>query len=292
MDELCRPFLATEALDARLLTSRELRRFFTAVYPGVWVPRGVELAPGERARAAWLWSRRRAVVAGLSAAALHGAKWLEPTLPAELVSANRRPPPAIVVHSDALRPGEIERRAGMPVTTPARTAFDLGRRLAVPAAVQRIDALLNATGIDVGAIDAVAQAHPGVRGLRRLREVLQLVDGGAESPYESRTRLLLVRHGFPVPETQVRVYDEHGRVVARIDLGWPEYRVGVDFDGAHHWTDPRQRSADAERYWLLPRLGWTDIRLTAGMLHNHPRTFLRRVGEALTARGCPQTWRV
>jgi very-short-patch-repair endonuclease len=73
-------------------------------------------------------------------------------------------------------------------------------------------------------------------------------------------------------------------------LGWPDYRVGVDFEGAHHWTDPRQRAADAERYWLLPRLGWNDIRLTSSMLHHRPQVFLDRVGEALIARGCPRTW--
>ena len=59
-------------------------------------------------------------------------------------------------------------------------------------------------------------------------------------------------------KTQIPVLAENGFVVARIDLGWPERRVGVDFDGAHHWTDPRQRTLDVERYARLPELGWTD----------------------------------
>jgi hypothetical protein len=86
---------------------------------------------------------------------------------------------------------------------------------------------------------------------------MTFVDGGAESPYESLTRVLLLQAGFPRPQTQIRVLDGDGRIVARIDLGWPDYRVGVDFEGAHHWTDPRQRAADAERYWLLPGSGGT-----------------------------------
>lgn len=284
------PFRAAEALDEGLLTFRELRRFHIAIYPGVWVPRGVELTAVDRARAAWLWSRRRGVVAGLSASAVLGAKWIEPDIPAELIWSNRRSPPLIAVHSDTLLPSEMQPLCGMAVTTPPRTAFDLGRQLSLAEGVQRIDALMNATDVKVGDVEQIALRHPGARGLRRLHRTLEFVDGGAESPYESLTRLLLVRAGFPRPQTQIRVLDPNGRVIARIDLGWAEYRVGVDFEGAHHWTDPRQRNADAERYWLLPRLGWNDIRLTSGMLHKRPQVFLDRVGEALIARGCPKTW--
>lgn len=284
------PFRAVEALETGALTFRELRRFHAAIYPGVWAPRGVELTPYLRARAAWLWSGRDGVVAGLSASAMSGAKWIEPGAPAELIHTNRRPPPLISVHTDVLTPGETQTIRGLPVTTPARTAFDLGRRLGLEAGVQRIDALMNATDVKVNEIEAVTARHPGARGLRQLRKTLKFVDGGAESPYESLTRILLIENGFPRPQTQIPVLDEFGLVIARIDMGWPEWLVGVEFEGAHHWTDPKQRTWDIERYAKLPELGWTDIRLTSGMLHNNPRVFLDRVGSALIARGCPKTW--
>lgn len=129
-----------------------------------------------------------------------------------------------------------------------------------------------------------------MRGLRQFRETLNLVDGGAESPYESLTRLLLVKAGFPRPQTQIPVLDEYGYVIARIDMGWAEWLVGVDFEGAHHWTDPKQRTWNVERCAKLPELGWIDVRLTSGMLHNNPRVVLDRVGAALISRGCPKTW--
>ncbi|QEN16990.1 endonuclease domain-containing protein [Mycolicibacterium sp. ELW1] len=284
------PFIAAEAMAADLLSFRELRRFHAAVYPGVWAPRGAELSAIDRARAAWLWSGRCGVLAGLSASALLGAKWIDSDVAAELVHTNRRAPQLISVHSDTLLPVEIQQTRGLPVTTPARTAFDLGRRLDVTAAIQRIDALMNATEVKVDDVSAVIAAHRGVRGLRQLRDALDLVDGGSESPYETLTRILLVRNGFPRPQTQIRVCDDDGYVVARLDMGWPEYRVGVDFDGAHHWTDPKQRSKDIERYARLPELGWIDVRVTSSMLHNNPEVFLDRVGQALMARGCPRTW--
>jgi hypothetical protein len=149
---------------------------------------------------------------------------------------------------------------------------------------------MQATDVKVDAVRAVMAQHSGVRGLKQLSSVLNLVDGGSESPYESLTRILLVRNGFPRPETQIRVCDDDGFVVARLDMGWPDYRVGVDFDGAQHWTDPSQRSKDVERYARLPELGWIDVRLTSSMLHNNPRVFLDRVAAALMARGCPRTW--
>lgn len=284
------PFRASEALATGSLTFRELRRFHEAVHPGVWVPRGVDLSSCQRARAGWLWSNRDGVLAGLSASALWGTKWIADDADVELIHANRRPPPGIVVHGDRLSFGETRTVSGMPVTTPARTIFDLGRRLTVDDAVQRIDALMNATGVKADDVEAVVAQHPGVRGLQRLRETLALVDGGAESPYESMTRLLLIRAGFPPLETQIQVFDELGCVFARIDMGWRQWQVGVDFEGAHHWSEPKQRSWDIERFAKLPSLGWLDERLTSGILHNRPQSFLDRVGAALISRGCPKTW--
>ena len=139
----------------------------------------------------------------------------------------------LTIHSDRLASGETQSVDGMVVTTAARTAFDLGRRLKLETGVQRIDALMNATGLKIGDVEAITERHPGIRGLVQLRQTLRLVDGGAESPYESLTRLLLVQSGFPVPQTQIPVFDELDRLFARIDIGWPEWLVGVDFDGAH-----------------------------------------------------------
>lgn len=277
-------------MDAGRITSRELRRTCVPVYPGVWVPRDVELSHRSYARAAWLWSRRSGIPAGLSAAAVLGSKWIDANKPVELIHTNRRPPSGIIVHTDALSSGETQLASGMSITTPARTAFDLGRRLPLTEGVQRIDALLNATGIKIGDIEDIIAAHPGARGVRQLRRTLTLVDSGAESPYESLTRLLLVQAGFPRPETQLEVFEECGALFARLDMGWCEYGVGVDFDGAQHWTDPRRRSWDVERYARLPELGWIDIRVTAGMLHNRRSAFFDRVGAALMSRGCPRTW--
>ena len=277
------PFRGAEAVRSGALSSRQLDRFYVAVYPGVYAPRWAELTAPQRARAAWLWSRRTGVVAGLSAASLLGAKWVDPNLPAELVHGNRRAPTMLTVHTDALLPGETTQIDGMAVTTTARTAFDIGRRLPVTEGVQRIDALINATKLNVCDIQAVADQHPGARGLIRLRATIALVDGGAESPYESLTRLMLVRAGLAPPQTQIQVIDESGRTVAYLDMGWPEKRVALEYDGIQHWTDARQRRRDIERLAELEALGWIVIRISSDMLRT-PAVVVERVRAALNRR--------
>lgn len=285
MEHIDWPFRASEQLEAGALTPRELRRFHQAVYPGVWIPCGAELDAVGRARAAWLWSHRDGVVAGLSAAALLGAKWIDPDTPAELIHDNRRPPKGIVVRSDELIAGEVVVVGGMPVTTPARTAFDLGRNLAERDSVPRIDALMNATELKAADIDAVMQHHRRARGICRLRRAVVLVDGGAESPYESATRLVLVAAGIPAPETQIEVRDEWGRVFARLDMGWSRWKVAVEYDGAQHWTDSRQRAWDIERMVLLQAADWVIIRVSADLLRRRPGMIIHQVQTAVRARG-------
>lgn len=171
--------------------------------------------------------------------------------------------------------------------TPARTAFDLGRRLPLDTAVEVIDALCNATGLTPAEMLVVAQRHPRARGMVALRRVLALVDGGAESLQETRTRLLLVRDGLPTPTTQIRVVDARGRFVARADLGWPEWKVIVEYDGEQHWTDPVQRSRDIDRIAELEALGWRIVRVSSELLCNRPHVVLTRVRGQLRAAGAP-----
>ena len=48
---------------------------------------------------------------------------------------------------------------------------------------------------------------------------------------EDRFSYLVYRQGLPRPEPQVEVFDEAGKLVARVDFAWPELGVFVEFDG-------------------------------------------------------------
>jgi hypothetical protein len=287
MTELQWPFLGSEALTAKTITERAMRRLYQAEYPDVYVPRGVKLSASHRAEAAWLWSRRRGVVSGQSAAALLGAKWVDRSQPAELIYDNRRPPPLVTVHTETLLPAEVVDVGGISVTSPARTAFDIGRRTSSRLlAVQRLDALANATDVKAVDVEVVIADHPGARGLVRFRKVLPLVDGGAESPQETRTRLILIDAGLPAPQTQIVVLDEFGDFVARIDMGYEELRIGIEYDGPQHWSDPDTRTRDILKAVKLQELGWIIIRVNSDILRYQRATFEERVRVAMRTRGC------
>jgi hypothetical protein len=126
------PFRGTEALAAGIVTPHRLRSDFEPVHRNVYIPCGKKLTPVTRAIAAWLWSGRSATVAGLSAAALHRTAWIDDWLPAELNRRSRDRARGIILHSDSLDEDETCTRDGIMLTTPARTAFDLGRRKVLP----------------------------------------------------------------------------------------------------------------------------------------------------------------
>jgi hypothetical protein len=284
MTELNWPFLGQEALAARALPERAMRSLYNPIYPGVYVPVGIDVTAGQRAEAAWLWSRRRGVVAGASAAALLGAKWMDANRDAELIHDNRHPPTGIRVRTETLLADELSCAGGIAVTSPVRTAFDIGRQASSRlATVQLLDALANATDVKTVDVDAVATRHPGMRGLARLRKVLPLVDGGAESPQETRTRLALIDAGLPRPTTQIVVRDAYGEFVARIDMGYEDVRVGIEYEGSQHWTSAPQRERDIDRHSALCDLGWVIIRVSSDLLRYRQGTRIARVDAALRA---------
>jgi hypothetical protein len=272
------PFIGSEELASGRLSRHQLRAAYRAVFPNVYAPEDAELSLELRIRAAWLWSRRTAIIGGAAAAALHGAEWIPDNVPVELIHTNTHPPDGVLTRRETLCPGETQVHHGLVVTTPERTAFDIGRRGAVRSAVVRLDALARATGFKVGDVLRVAAAHPRSPGLRRLEAALDLVDAGAQSPRESYLRLLLIDAGLPRPQTQIPVLGADGIPVAHLDLGWAEWLVAVEYDGDHHRIDRRQFTKDIQRMEMLEEMGWVVIRVVA---EDRPAGIIRRVRKAL-----------
>ena len=257
------PFIGSERTATGALTPYALRSKFVAIYPDIYVSPAADVTAVVRARAAWLWSRRRGIVAGQSAAALHRAKWVDNRRPAELLWPNRHPPKGIHTWSDQWADDEIDVIDGIRTTTPARTALDLACRYPLDRAVAAIDALARATQLKIADVDLLADRYKGRRGIRRAGTALDLVDPGAESPRETWLRLLVIRHGFPRPQTQIPVYDQFGVLVAVFDLGWEDLRIAMDYEGAHHWMSRARINHDIRKAEAVAELGWIDLRVTA-----------------------------
>ena len=272
------PFIGSEAIASGRLNRHELRSRFSRIHPDVYGSTGTDLTAIQRAYAAWLCSRRRGVVAGQSASAMHKAKWVDENRPAQLLYEHRRPPPGILTWSGRAAPDEIQLIDGTPVTTPARTALDLATHYPVGRAVAAIDALARATRLNATQVELLAERYKGHRNIRRARHALSLVDAGAESPRETWLRLLVIKAGYPPPQTQIPVYGPYGELVAVVDMGWEEIKLALDYEGDHHRTNRRVFNRDIARHEALTTdLGWIDIRVTS---ENVPADILRRLSEA------------
>jgi hypothetical protein len=278
-------FVGSEAVRMGRLSPYQLRSRFRAIYPDIYVADCAVPSLRTRSVAAWLWSDRRGVLAGLAAAALHGSNWIDDDEPIELIWRNPHPPVGVITRNQRVGPDEVTQVAGLPVTTLASTAFDLARQLPAGEAVARLDALMRATPFSIEDVLLVAKRHSGARGLRRLRAALPLVDSGAASPKETWLRLLLIDAGLPPPTTQIPV-QENWRLVGLLDMGWEQYMVAAEYDGDHHRANRRQYARDQHRVRKLEELGWIVIRVIA---EDKPEDVVRRVRDALVRRGFRDT---
>jgi very-short-patch-repair endonuclease len=280
MGELLQPFIGSEALASGSLNRYELRRYYRAIMPNVHLDKRVQPSFRQRIVAAYLWSRREAVVSGLAASALHGAKWIDDDSPVELIWGNARSPSGVLTRDQLLLENEIQRLDGLRVTTPERTAFDIGRRGRLDDAVARLDALAQATDLKVSAVEELVSRHRHTRGLRQLESVLNLLDAGAESPKETWLRLLVIRAGYPRPRTQIPVLSPDGSRWYYLDMGWEDIKLAAEYDGDHHRTTRELFAYQIERAEDLHELGWTVV--TAAARHQRA-SVLRRVQRAWDA---------
>jgi hypothetical protein len=274
------PFIGSAALAAGALTRHALRTEYVAIHHDVYIAKSTELTAVIRAEAAWLRSRGHGIVAGFSASALHGAKWIDASRPATIIDTNRRRANGITIWFVAIDDEETQLIDGMRVTTPARTAVDLACKHPIDIAVAAIDALARATRLKVPDIELAAQLHSGRHGLERARKAIQLVDPGAESPRETRLRLLIIRAGYPPPETQVPVYNEYGAFIGEVDMAWRDLKIAIEYEGGHH-RRPEQFAKDIRRMRAMTEAGWIVIRVTA---QDTEATILRLIADALARR--------
>jgi hypothetical protein len=171
---------------------------------------------------------------------------------------NRRPTAGVITRNSMIPDGEVTTRGPVKLTTVDRTAFDLARSDLIR--------------------QAVARRHPRARGIRRVDEVLDLVDAGAESPQDTRVRLLLMDNGFPRPRTQIPVVGPDGFPRYYLDMGWDDIMVAVEYDAEHHRKNT-SRLSERHHPARIHSVAWLDCRASGG---GQPSARSRRAGTAGT----------
>jgi very-short-patch-repair endonuclease len=220
--------------------------------------------------AAALYGAPRGAICGVSAAFLHGIDLIGAGEPVELLlptQVRRASAPMVRLIRSPIGRGDVVTESGVRVTSPNRTAFDLARRLTQTDAVVVIDALCFRRVAGLPSIVAFAQTHPGWPGSTRVAPVLDLVEPLSESPMETRLRLVLIDGGLPRPVAQFEVRDS--RFIGRLDLAYPEWKIGIEYDGDQH-RNPEAFAADLTRQNRLRAAGWTVLRFTARDVYRKP----------------------
>jgi len=166
-------------------------------------------------------------------------------------------------HTRRLGADDVVTISGLRVTTPLRTALDLGCRLWRRDAFATLDAFARLHALSAAELSAGARAFAGRRGVRQLRSLAPLVDPRAESQRESWVRLAILDAGLPTPDLQIWV-DIDGVPTYRVDVGWRHRRVAVEYDGEEAHDSADKRAADAVRRAALRALGWQVIVVRRG----------------------------
>lgn len=273
------------AVRASGLSDRELRHpSVSRLSRDTYLPRALRTDLTSRLAAVLLTAPPGAVISHLSAADLWGLQipmreradqrvhLTVPTTSRAESRVDRR------LYRVPLDDRSVVRRRSIPVTSPARTWRDLAAILERPALLAVTDQLVDGLA-SRAELQAELLSRPRGRGSARAREVLPLADARAESPMESVLRWLVAAGGLPAPVLQFDVRDAAG-FVGRVDLGWPDQRVIVEFDGDIH----RQRDVfvkDARRQNRLIAAGWTVLRFTSADVLGRPDEVLAAIRRAL-----------
>lgn len=253
----------------QLVATGHVRSLVRGVYVRSEVPDSLEL----RAAALMLVVSPEHIVVDRTAAWLHGVDTLlsreKELLPPIEVCALRGHHPTERRQVDSgqrdLAPHDLMRIGDVRVTTPLRTALDLGCRLRRREALATLNEFTRSQGVTRAMLTHELPRFRRRRGVIQLRELIGLIDPRIESQRESWVWLAIRDAGLPLPTPQVWVEDDDGRPLYRLDFAYHLCRVAVEYDGIEaHLKTPEQRQADEARRSWLRRRGWTVIVVRRG----------------------------
>lgn len=282
--ELTQGVFTTAQAQAHGLTRRQLAgQSWRQLGRGIYVWRGLADTPEVQLDAALHRLSPLAVFSGRAAAWLHGLD-VEPGPAVEVTVPHGQ---GIVVRAGMsirrqwLEPDDIVTIRGYRTTSIARTLCDLSRRLSLTEEVVLLDAALHANLLDEASLRAWMAARRGTTGIVALRRAVGFVEPLAESPMETRLRMLLVLAGLPCPLAQVTITEANGSTAGRLDLYYPEQRLGLEYDGAGHRESLVE---DNRRQNRLLRLGIRLLRFTADDMQHRRAAIVSEVTGELRRR--------
>ncbi|MGN6692698.1 MAG: DUF559 domain-containing protein [Aquihabitans sp.] len=169
------------------------------------------------------------------------------------------------------------RRRGLPSLTRAQVARAMDDGLARTLTVPQLNRVLAALG---------GRGRPGTVLMRELLEERSEGYVATESELEDLLVDVLVAYGLPLPVRQRALGGEEDRV-GRVDFAYEVCRVVVEADGRKHHTALTDAEADRWRDLELAAAGFVVIRVTWHQLVHEPERFIAALRKVLEARTPP-----
>ncbi|MFM7062704.1 MAG: hypothetical protein ACKO04_04310 [Actinomycetes bacterium] len=236
------------------------------VAPGVYSFPGVPESWSRHLWTAHLHAGPASTVSHESAARLHGFEQVPVLSVLTVLGARQRDPDLATWHrSTDLQPGDIVRRDGLPVTTPARTVVDLGSVLRVARLRQVVEQGIlerKFTAVEIACVLERVRRR-GKPGVAVTEAVLDIVGPGTDIPHSELERLLdraIQLAGLPPPVREFPLPSSTG-TVGFVDRCWPEARWIVEADGRRWHGRHQQMRRDADRSNEAAALGYLTTRL-------------------------------
>lgn len=209
-----------------------------------------------------------AVLSHRSAAALWGLRRGGPARTEVTVQRRVGGRDGIRAHRATLLPDEVTVVDGIPVTTVARTLFDLAAvvdRHEVQRAIEQAEArrLSDSTPLAV-----LVTRYPGRRGTAVLKSILSnegRAAGITRSELEDHFLRFLAERGLPRPDSNAWL--QLGEDWVEGDCVWPQQRLVVELDSWRHHSSKVAFRRDRVRDRRLRLAGWKPIRVTWWDLH-------------------------
>jgi hypothetical protein len=238
----------------------------------------------------------RSAVCGEAAAQLHGFnRFTRQTVEVERVQGGNHEAARGSVHETFwLPPHHVTNVEGLPVTTVARTVFDLAGLPRHPAAfrneglreihTKRITWLVNHAIRDHGmrmidlnrVLAAVGRrGKPGTAIIRAVVADLGVDYEPADSELEDLFLEVCAAFGIEAPDGQINLGTKD-RWVGRVDFVWRRAKLIAEIDGSQHRA-PLDRRSDRRRDCDLGGEGWTVIRITWWQLVHEPESVVARL---------------
>lgn len=179
--------------------------------------------------------------------------------------------PGIRIHRRALEPDEVRLVSGIPVTSPARTLFDLASTVSTRTLERCANQAFVLRLVTIEELAATAERHRRQKGAPAFARLLATLgeDGRIlRSPLEDRLDLFLRCRQFPPYETNQRL--RVGADVIEPDVLWRLQRVIVEADGRDPHLSPLTFASDRRRDRRLSARGWKPVRVTTQDLVSRP----------------------